>query len=139
MLVMLAVIIAATWPLTVASKLSVLPYSQVVNGIVLGADSDLPASFVWVSKNGYPIYVDVGCLNKEPLLWPDTGLTVEHFPTSGTALAESIRASLEQLGKTYHEFQDIMDSQVIQHYICIRDSRHPSSRACLVRQCAVDK
>lgn len=62
----------------------------------------------------------IGCLNEEPLLWPDMGLTVEHFPTSGTALPEIIGASLEQLGKTYHEFQDIMDSQVMQHYICVK-------------------
>ncbi|OBT63233.1 hypothetical protein VE03_07749 [Pseudogymnoascus sp. 23342-1-I1] len=54
----------------------------------------------------------IGCLNEEPLLWPDTGLTVEHFPTSGTSLPESIGASLEQLGKTYHEFQDFMDTHI---------------------------
>ncbi|KAF3481898.1 uncharacterized protein GIQ15_04657 [Arthroderma uncinatum] len=63
----------------------------------------------------------MGCINEEPLLWPDTGLIAEHFPTAGTEpFPKSVAAALERLEKTSDSFQEFMESQIVRHYIVVK-------------------
>ncbi|KAK2861101.1 hypothetical protein FQN49_004546 [Arthroderma sp. PD_2] len=71
----------------------------------------------------------IGCINEEPLQWPDTSLIANSFSATDTeTLPESIGAALERLEKSCDSLQDIMESQVIRHYISAKRFEAPKLR-----------
>ncbi|EGD85863.1 hypothetical protein H112_06783 [Trichophyton rubrum D6] len=68
----------------------------------------------------------IGCINEEPLVWPDTGLITEHFPTSGVEpFPKSVAGSLEQLEKCCDSLQEFMESRILRHYIAVKRYEAP--------------
>ncbi len=62
----------------------------------------------------------LGCVSKEPLLSPDTGIAVDPWPKKAERLPSGIDEALDRLAENCKELASFMESSIIQHYINVK-------------------
>ncbi|KAL6808156.1 glutamine synthetase/guanido kinase [Trichoderma camerunense] len=62
----------------------------------------------------------LGCTNKEPLLWPDTGIMTDPWPRDAKSLPKNIGDALDRLEENHKDLETMMESGVIQHYLRVK-------------------
>lgn len=61
-----------------------------------------------------------GCIKKEPLLWPDTGIAEDPWPKKAESLPCNLDAALDRLEGKHQELESLMGATVIQHYLRVK-------------------
>ncbi|CEJ81027.1 hypothetical protein VHEMI01180 [[Torrubiella] hemipterigena] len=62
----------------------------------------------------------LGCSNKEPLVWPDTGIVADPWPKDAQSLPSKLDEALDILEGSYADLEGIMESTIIQHYLRVK-------------------